>query len=94
MFSKIRIKDSNIYNNGYDYSTWPPGGIWSMWFAYIDARGNWWGAENGPKLCFYIYDHILLPLRLRADGDKIIFSRSIYRIRPWVTEPISDAGVN
>jgi parallel beta-helix repeat protein len=92
MLSIIKINHNNIYNNGYNESFWAPSGLWSMQFSLIDARTNWWGAKDGPKM--YRYGHLgIIPIRLKG-YEKIIRSRSILLFRPWATEPIPDAGVN
>jgi parallel beta-helix repeat protein len=92
MFSMIQIKHNNIFDNGYDETYEVPCGLWSMWFCFVDARNNWWNAEDGPKRYRYGYLGII-PIRLRG-SEKIIHSRSIVHFRPWATEPITDAGVN
>ena len=90
-FSIVRIKQNNIYDNGYNETFEWPCGLWSMQFSFVDARDNWWGAENGPRMYRYGYLGII-PIRLKG-GDKIIRSRSILLFRPWEIEPIPDAGV-
>ena len=93
MFSIVRIKHNNIYENGYDESFEAPCGLWSMWFCFVDARDNWWGAENGPRRFRYGWFGII-PIGFGGDGEKIISSRSIILLRPWEIKPIPDAGVN
>ncbi len=91
MFSIVRIKHNNIYDNGYDKMFEAPCGLLSMWFCFIDARDNWWGSENGPRM--YRYGYIgIIPFKI-IGSEKIIRSRSIVLYRPWAKEPIPDARV-
>jgi len=91
MFSMVRIKHNNIYDNGYDEMFEAPCGMWSMWFCFVDARDNWWGSENGPRMYRFGYLGII-PIKI-IGNEKIIRSRSIIMYRPWAKEPIPDAGV-
>ena len=73
------VNNNNIYNNGFE---WEKGqGLYSE-FSLVDARDNWWGAENGPRCRFHF-----------GDGDKIQYILSLVLRNPWATEPITDAGV-
>ncbi|UCD14537.1 MAG: right-handed parallel beta-helix repeat-containing protein [Thermoplasmatales archaeon] len=82
VLSIVRIKQSNIYENGYNESYRESSGLWAMWFSFVDARDNWWGAEDGPRFRFHF-----------GHGDQIKRSKSIVLFRPWEREPIPDAGV-
>jgi len=81
---------NNIHGNGYAEDVQLPCGLYCG-RSIIDARYNWWGSENGPRM--YKYGFLgIIPIRF-VGSEKIIRSRSIIIYRPWVKEPIPDAGV-
>ncbi|UCD13239.1 MAG: right-handed parallel beta-helix repeat-containing protein [Thermoplasmatales archaeon] len=87
----VNINYNNIYDNGFEtnYAC----GMMILERSICDARYNWWGADNGPKIFWYIYSkNICIPLRPWGDGDRIGRGRCILFLRPWEKEPIPDAG--
>ena len=88
-FSTGRINWNNIYGNGFGWD-WGSG----FWVekSLVDARHNWWGASDGPKI--YRLDKFanVYPIRPGGHGDKIYWFRSIPFILPWEQEPVPDAG--
>ena len=84
------INWNNIYGNGFDWE-WGSG----LWVekSLIDARHNYWGADDGPQI--YRLDRHANVYTIRdGHGDNIYRFRNILFIRPWATELVSDAGVN
>ena len=75
--SILSIQNNNIYSNGWDVEGH---GAYAISFAYANMRNNWWGSPQGPGG--------IGP----GDGDTIEKQLSIVRYRPWLTEPVSDAG--
>jgi hypothetical protein len=73
-----KIKNNNIIHNGYKETFSKSINAWTS--PYIDARNNWWGTEKGPSVFGF------------NDRPKIGLYLSIVRVRPWLMEPIPDAG--
>jgi parallel beta-helix repeat protein len=91
-FSTAQIHDNNIYSNGFNWEEWNPS-IWIWHYCMIDARNNWWGAEDGPTVI--LFDRHSNEHTIRdGHGDTIYLDRSILFPRPWAIEPIPDAGAN
>ena len=79
--SSAQINYNNICGNGY-MDKEDGYGLSGYPISFIDARNNWWDSEKGPS-------RLLFPFR----GDRLVKLLSIVQYRPWLTEPVSDAGV-
>jgi parallel beta-helix repeat protein len=91
--STAQIYDNNIYRNGFDWEGEDINlSIYAWDYCLIDARKNWWGAEDGPTVNL-IDRHLNEHMIRNGHGDDISMYRSIIFSRPWATESIPDAGV-
>jgi parallel beta-helix repeat protein len=79
--SSAKINYNNICGNGY-MDKEDGYGLSGYPISFIDARNNWWDSEKGPS-------RLLFPFR----GNRLVKLLSIVQYRPWLTKPISDAGV-
>jgi parallel beta-helix repeat protein len=78
--SSSQINYNNICGNGFmDEDGY---GLSGYPISFVNARNNWWDSEKGPS-------RFLFPYR----GDRLVKLLSIVQFRPWLTEPINDAGV-
>ena len=62
--------------------------------SYIDMRNNWWGSPDGPDLDLaigFLYAKKLIHIK-KTDGEISKYWHSILLFRPWLTEPVADAG--
>ena len=95
--SFVKMRSNNIFNND------DPAVILKL-LSFCDMRNNWWGGPDGPNVTMYFSDFFemhwgLGPLRIRKvdNGDSVIYTRPISllgfnRIRPWLSDPVVDAG--
>jgi len=88
-YSTARINWNNIYGNGFGNEEWGSG-FWVQ-VSLIDARHNYWGADDGPKIYRLDRHANVYPIR-DGHGDNIYRFWSILLLRPWATSPIPDAG--
>ena len=75
-----QIHHNNIVGNGFPYPTVNGSGV-MPWWSFLDMRENWWGAADGPIYRFH-----------EGHGDTIVGWLSFVLIRPWLSEPVLDAG--
>lgn len=98
-FSSPQITLNNFFNNGREC---PENGSCGalIWGAFTDLRNNYWGDSEGPSISFIVrstnYIAKLILIRTIDDSDTIIFQgvfgRCVSRFRPWLSEPVPDAG--
>jgi parallel beta-helix repeat protein len=93
-FSTPKITSNNIFNNGHDWDKNGSAGI-VIWGSFCDLRNNWWGSPQGPSITLVLLTGYQ-PLRTIPDGDGVYitrwFMRGLTYFRPWLSEPLHDAG--
>ena len=98
-FCSSKITSNNFFNNGRE-SPWNGSCEAFIWGAFTDLRNNYWGNSEGPSISFIVRSinntAKLVLIRTIDDGDAIIFQgvfgRCVSRFRPWLSEPVPDAG--
>ena len=95
--SFVQMTSNNIFNND-------DSGVKLRLLSFCDMRNNWWGGPDGPNVTMYFSRFFemhwgLGPVTIRKvdNGDSVIYTRPIFllgfnRIRPWLSEPVVDAG--
>jgi len=98
-FCSAGITSNNFVNNGREYTENGSYGA-GLWASSTDIRDNYWGNLEGPSVSLLVRskNHTvkLIPLRVIDDSDALIFQglygRCLSRFRPWLSEPVPDAG--
>jgi parallel beta-helix repeat protein len=92
--SFAQITSNNIFNNNIYGSS--GGGVLCL-CSFLDLRSNWWGTSQGPNITMICSVPFLgpyyLPIRITDHGDTVIRLRGLTRLRPWLSEPVPDAGL-
>lgn len=85
------IFQNNIVNNGRNWTNnTDPAGVYS-WRSFLDVRQNWWGSSKGP--CISLCTRFpIIPLRSVENSDLIMLRYGFARFRPWLSEPVLNAG--
>lgn len=92
-FTYGTVTHNNFVNNGADHPEYITMCVASQQ-SFIDYRNNWWNDADGPDKYLALgwpYAIVKIPIR-RTDGESIVFWKSIALTRPWLTEPVPDAG--
>ena len=93
-FSTPKITQNNIFNNGHDWMENGSAGM-IIWNSFCDLRNNWWGSPKGPSINLILRTRVI-PLRTIPDSDEVYmgewFVRGFTYFRPWLSEPVPDAG--
>jgi parallel beta-helix repeat protein len=98
-FCSSKITSNNFFNNGRE-SPWNGSCGAFIWGAFTDLRNNYWGNSEGPSISFIVRSTNntakLVLIRTIDDSDAIIFQglfgRCVSHFRPWLSEPVPDAG--
>jgi len=94
-FSIALIHSNNFVNNGRNYPIAPdPAGVYS-WFSFLNVQNNWWNASKGPCISLLIEGvdkWKVIKLRTVDDADTVMFRHGFAYFRPWLSEPVPDAG--
>ncbi len=98
-FSSPRVTQNNFMNNGGES---PKNGSCGacVWHSFTDLRNNYWGASEGPSISMMVRNNQttgkIVSIRSIDNGDTIlfikVFARCITLLRPWLSEPVPDAG--
>ncbi len=96
-FSIAKVTLCNIVGNGRNNSEFiDSAGMYSWGSFYFDVRQNWWGSPKGPSVSLIYntgnYVFKIVPLRTIDNGDLVMLRYGIARFRPWLSEPVPDAG--
>lgn len=90
LYSISKIVSNNFINNGNDSYYIDSAGMYS-WSSFLDGRNNWWGSSQGPCVSL-LFGQTILSLRAVENSDIIMLRKGIARFRPWLSEPVPDAG--
>jgi len=91
--STPRITSNNFINNGRDLPDENESSGVYVWGSFIDLRNNWWGASEGPNISRWIrLSWKIVPIRIVDNGDLVFLRNGFARLRPWLSEPVPDAG--
>lgn len=90
LYSISKIVSNNFIDNGNDSYYIDTAGMYS-WSSFLDGRNNWWGSSQGPCVSL-LFRQTILPLRAVENSDTIMLRKGIARFRPWLSEPVPDAG--
>jgi parallel beta-helix repeat protein len=91
VFSTSSITSNNILNNGRNYSAIDSSGAY-IWSSLSDLRSNWWGTTQGPSISIGVRTGMIIPIRSVENSDVVLFLRGFALVRPWLSEPVPDAG--
>jgi parallel beta-helix repeat protein len=99
-FCSAQITSNNFVNNGKEYIDENGSCGAGLWASSTDIRDNYWGNPEGPSVSLWVrsknHTAKLIPLRVIDDSDTLIFQglygRCLSRFRPWLSEPVPDAG--
>lgn len=99
-FCSAQLTLNNFVNNGLEYTDENGSCGACLWASSTDIRDNYWGNPEGPSVSLLVRskNHTvkLIPLRVNDGSDTIlfqgVFGRLVSRFRPWLSEPVPDAG--